>query len=269
MQRQLSEWELRRFARQIVLPEVGGVGQARLRASTVAVIGAGGLGSPLALYLAAAGVGRLVVVDHDRVDETNLHRQILFAEQDLGRPKAEAAKTRLEALGSGVEVVAVAERLDDTNATRLLACADVVADGSDNFPTRLAVQRACLELRRPLVSAAVQGMDGQLTTFLAHLGPPHPCLACLFPESPAAGALPSCAQGGVLGPAAGVMGTLQAVEVMRLLLGQEAELSGVLLLYDARRAGFTRLRFARRPDCRLCAALPRVDGPVAPLSRLD
>jgi len=260
----LSETDIERFARQIVLPEIGGAGQAKLRRARVLVIGAGGLGSPLLLYLAAAGIGHLGLVDDDRVDASNLHRQILFDTADVGRAKVEAARERLRALAPDVDIRTFPERLTAANAVRLVEGYDLVADGSDNFATRSAVHAACLAAGIPLVSAAVQGMDGQLTTFKAHLGPPHPCFACLFPEEPAAGALPSCAQGGVLGPAAGVMGALQAVEVIKELLGGFESLSGWLLLYDARRSAFERLRVRRRADCPLCGEYPgREAGAVA------
>ncbi len=252
----LSEDEIERFARQIVLPEVGGAGQARLRRARVLVIGAGGLGSPLLLYLAAAGIGGLGLVDGDRVDRSNLHRQILFATADLGRSKVAAAAARLRALAPDLDLRIEERRLTADNAAELVRHYDIVADGSDNFATRSAVHAACLAAGIPLVSAAVQGMDGQLTTYKAHLGPPHPCFACLFPEPPPADALPSCAQGGVLGPAAGVMGTLQAVEVIKELLGGFESLSGRLLLYDARRCRFDHLRVPRRIDCPLCGRYP-------------
>lgn len=255
----LTEQDIRRFARHIVLPEIGGAGQARLRAARVLVIGAGGLGSPLLTYLAAAGIGHLGLIDDDRVDASNLHRQILFAAADVGRGKVEAATDRLRQLAPDLEIRAIGTRLTAENAAALVEDYEIVADGSDNFATRQAVHAACLEAGIPLVSAAVQGMDGQLTTFKAHLGPPHPCFSCLFPDQPAADALPSCAQGGVLGPAAGVMGTLQAVEVIKELLGGFDSLSGWLLLYDARSSGFDRLRVRRRPDCPLCRHPPGRD----------
>ena len=181
----------------------------------------------------------------------------------MGRGKVEAARDRLRALAPDLDIRALPERLTPANAAGLVAGYDLVADGSDNFATRRAVHAACLTAGIPLVSAAVQGMDGQLTTFKAHLGPPHPCFHCLFPEEPAAGALPSCAQGGVLGPAAGVVGTLQAVEVIKELLGGFESLSGWLLLYDARRSAFERLRVPRRADCPLCGEDPDGEGEAA------
>lgn len=245
----LSEAEIRRFARHIVLPEVGGTGQLRLRRARVLVVGAGGLGSPLLLYLAAAGIGTLGVVEDDVVELANLQRQVLFTTGAVGRPKAEVAVERLAELDPATRLVAHPVRLDQGNAPGLIAGYDLVADGSDNLATRLAVHDAALALRKPLVSASVQGLDGQLTTYKAYLGPPHPCLRCLIGESIAADALPSCAQAGVLGPVAGVLGTLQAVEVVKELLGLGTSLSGTLLAFDAAEARLDRIRFARRPGC--------------------
>lgn len=246
----LTDAQLRRYARHIVLPEVGGIGQARLLAARVLVVGAGGLGAPLLLYLAAAGVGTLGVVDDDVVDASNLQRQVIHDMPHVGEKKTKSATERLAALDPAIRVVRHDLRLTPENAQTLIEGYDIVADGSDNFSTRAAVQDACLRLGRTLVSASVQGLDGQLTTFKAHRGPPHPCLRCLFPDEPAADALPSCAQGGVLGPAAGVMGCLQAVEVAKEILGMEEDgLSGTLLLYDALGARLDRVRVARRREC--------------------
>lgn len=260
MSRTLDEAAIRRFARQIVLPEIGGEGQRRLLAARVLVIGAGGLGSPLLLYLAAAGIGCLAFVDDDTVDASNLHRQILFDTADVGRPKVEAAADRLASLAPEVALQPIRARIDAGNARAIVRGFDLVADGSDNFATRRAVHDACHDLRIPLVSASVQGMDGQLTTFLAFRGAPHPCFHCLFPDEPDRGALPSCAQGGVLGPAAGVVGCLQAVEVVKELVGGFPSLSGRLLLYDARAAELRSLRVGRRPDCGFCGGAPRAAG---------
>src|SRR5689334_21742773 len=245
----LSDAEVVRYARQIVLPEIGGIGQERLRAAGVLVVGAGGLGSPLLLYLAAAGVGRLGIVDDDRVDLSNLHRQVLFETADEGRGKVEAALARLARLNPLVRLTGHPERLTAANADAIVSGYDLVADGSDNFATRVLVQDACHRLGRLLVSAAVQGMDGPLSTFKPPLRPPHPCLGCLFPEAPAADALPSCAQGGVLGPAAAVVAGLQAVEVVKELVGFGRSLSGSLLLYDAAEASLERLTLRRNPAC--------------------
>ena len=245
----LTEQEIRRYARHIVLPELGGTGQSRLRAGRVLVVGAGGLGSPLLLYLAAAGVGTLGVVDDDRVDVSNLHRQVLFEDAARGRAKTEAAAERLERLNPLVRVVRHELRLHPGNAADLLGGYDLVADGSDNLATRLAVHDAALALRIPLVSASVQGLDGQLTTCKAYLGSPHPCLRCLLVPGTAEDALPTCAQGGVLGPVAGVVGALQAVEVVKELAGIGESLSGTLLVYDAAGTRFERIRLRRSPGC--------------------
>ena len=243
----LSEDEIRRYARHIVLPELGGIGQLRLKRSRVLVIGAGGLGSPLLLYLAAAGVGTLGVVDDDEVDLSNLQRQVLFGSDSVGAPKVEEAATALRRLNPTVEVVRHRIRLTPENAPALIEGYELVADGSDNLATRLAVHDACRALGRTLVSASVQGFDGQLSTYKAHLGSPHPCLRCLLGEATDEGALPSCAQGGVLGAVAGVLGTLQAVEIVKELCGIGRSLSGEMLLYDAVAASFDRVRL-RRPD---------------------
>ncbi|MGE3294301.1 MAG: ThiF family adenylyltransferase [Geminicoccaceae bacterium] len=245
----LTEEEIRRYARHIVLPEMGGVGQTRLKLASVLVIGAGGLGSPLLLYLAAAGVGRIGVVDDDRVDPSNLQRQILFSTEAEGRAKAEAALETLRRLNPLVELEAHTLRLGAANAAELVAGYDLVADGSDNLATRLAVHDACRSFGRTLVSASVQGLDGQLTTYKAHLGSPHPCLRCFVDPETGEEALPSCAQAGVLGPVAGVLGTLQAVEVVKELAGIGTSLSGTILLYDAAAANFDRLRLRRRAAC--------------------
>lgn len=245
----LTEEEIRRYARHIVLPELGGLGQARLRSARVLVVGAGGLGSPLLLYLAAAGIGTLGVVDDDRVDLSNLHRQILFDGAAQGRPKVQAAAERLEGVQPDLRIVRHEVRLDAGNAASLVQGYDLVADGSDNLATRLAVHDAALALRIPLVSASVQGLDGQLTTYKAYLGSPHPCLRCLVDTETGADALPSCAQGGILGPVAGVLGTLQAVEVIKEVAGIGQSLSGTLLVYDAAATAFDRIRFRRAPGC--------------------
>ena len=246
---QLSEAEIRRYARHIVLPELGGVGQLRLARARLLVVGPGGLGSPLLLYLAAAGVGTLGVVDDDRVDVSNLQRQVLFDTAAEGQPKAAAAAAALRRLNPLVGVEVHALRLDRGNAADLVAGYDLVADGSDNLDTRLAVHDACMRQGRTLVSASVLGLDGQLSTFKGHLGGPHPCLRCLLDTGPDVDALPSCAQGGILGPVAGVMGALQAVEVVKELAGVGASLSGTVLLYDAATTTLDRVRLRRRQAC--------------------
>jgi len=242
-----------RYARHIVLPEVGGAGQAKLLSASVLVVGAGGLGSPLLLYLAAAGIGRLGVVDDDTVDLSNLHRQIVHPTDHVGLAKTTSAKRALTALNPDVDVVLHEGRLTPDNAASVVENYDLVADGSDNFATRDAVHETCFCLKKPLVSAAVQGVEGQLSTYKAHLGPPHPCYRCIFPDKPPADLIPSCAEGGVLGPVVGVMGSLQAVEVIKELLGRGDSLSGTLLLYDGLSTAFSRIGVARRPACPVCA----------------
>ncbi len=247
-----SEQQMLRYARHIVMPEVGGTGQAKLLSSSVLVIGAGGLGSPLLLYLAAAGVGRLGVVDNDTVDLSNLHRQIAHPTRNVGRTKTESAEQSVKALNPDIEMNLHEERLTAANAMSLISDYDLVADGSDNFATRTAVHQACFQAKKTLVSAAAQGVEGQLSTFKAHLGPPHPCYRCVFPEAPPDDLIPSCAEGGVLGPVVGVMGSLQAIEVVKELISQGDSLSGKLLLYDALATAFTRIDVKRRPACVLC-----------------
>ncbi|MGI9501026.1 MAG: HesA/MoeB/ThiF family protein [Geminicoccaceae bacterium] len=247
-----NDQQMLRYARHIVLPEVGGAGQAKLLDASVLVVGAGGLGSPLLLYLAAAGVGRLGIVDDDTVDLSNLHRQIAHPTDHVGLAKTTSAKRAAAALNPDIEVVLHAERLTPDNAATIIQDYDLVADGSDNFATRDTVHGTCFSLRKPLISAAVQGVEGQLSTFKAHLGPPHPCYRCVFPETPPADLIPSCAEGGVLGPVVGVMGSLQAVEVVKELLGRGESLSGTLLLYDGLSTAFRRISVDRRTSCSIC-----------------
>lgn len=247
-----NDQQMLRYARHIVLPEVGGVGQAKLLAASVLVIGAGGLGSPLLLYLAAAGIGRLGIIDDDTVDLSNLHRQIIHPTEHVGLAKTTSARHAATMLNPDIDIVLHEGRLTLENADRLVADYDLIADGSDNFATRDAVHAACFKQQKPLVSAAVQGVEGQLSTYKSYLGPPHPCYRCIFPESPPEDLIPSCAEGGVLGPVAGVMGSLQAVEVIKELLGRGDSLSGTLLLYDSLSARWNRIGVKRRADCPVC-----------------
>jgi adenylyltransferase/sulfurtransferase len=244
-----TETELDRYARQMVLPEVGGRGQERLRAATVLLVGAGGLGAPAALYLAAAGVGRLVLVDDDVVARGNLHRQVLYAEADVGRPKVEAAAARLAALNPEVVVEPRRERLTAAAGDRLVAAADLVLDGSDNFATRAAVAAAAARAARPLVSGSVQGFEGQLTLFAPFADGTAPCFRCLFPDDPPADALPSCAMGGILGPVAGQLGAMMATEALKWFLGLAPSLVGTLLLVDGLGQRVERIGVGRRGDC--------------------
>jgi adenylyltransferase/sulfurtransferase len=245
----LSAEELLRYGRHLVLPEVGLEGQQKLKAASVLVVGAGGLGSPLALYLAAAGVGRIGLVDFDRVDASNLQRQILYGTSDVGRDKLEAARERLTDLNPGVTVEIHPFALDSTNALDLVGLYDVIADGTDNFPARYLVNDACTLLGKPNVYGSIFRFEGQVSVFDARVGP---CYRCLYPEPPPPGVVPSCAEGGVLGVLPGVIGVLQGVEVLKLLLGIGEPLTGRLLVYDALAARFRELKLRRDPACALC-----------------
>ncbi|OIR09043.1 putative adenylyltransferase/sulfurtransferase MoeZ [mine drainage metagenome] len=247
-----SEDQMRRYARHIILPEIGGVGQARLLRSRVLVVGAGGLGSPLILYLAAAGVGTIGVVDDDRVDLTNLQRQILHRGEDIGQLKVDSAARQVAALNGDVRLVRHPERLTRHNAAALLAGYDVVADGSDSYATRLLVNDACRLAGKTLVSAAVLRFNGQLATFR----PGGPCYRCLYPALPGANEAPSCAQAGILGAMAGVMGSLQAVEVCKELLELGDSLAGSLLVVDLLTTSFRKVRLPQDPHCPLCGSHP-------------
>lgn len=248
----LDRQQLERYARHILLRDIGGQGQARLLAARVLVVGAGGLGSPLALYLAAAGVGCIGIVDDDRVALSNLQRQILHDTAGIGRAKTDSAMDRLAALNPDVRIVAHRERLDADNADALVAAYDLVADGSDNFATRFLLNAACHRARKTLVSAAIQQFDGQLSTFKPHAGPDLPCYRCLHPEMPPADQDAACVEAGVLGALAGVMGSLQAVEVVKEILQIGTGLAGRLLLVDALNAEFRTIRLRRNPACPEC-----------------
>jgi adenylyltransferase/sulfurtransferase len=248
----LTEAQFHRYARHLILDEVGEEGQERLLASRVLVVGAGGLGSPLLLYLAAAGVGTLGVIDHDRVDLTNLQRQIVHATERIGMAKVESAKAAIAAVNPEIRVAALCEQLTAENAERVVAGYDLVADGSDNFATRYLLTDTCFRLKKPLVAAALAPFDGQLSTFKPYLGAGHPCYRCLFREPPPPDLVPRCETAGILGAVAGVLGTLQAVEVLKELLGLGESLSGTLLMYDALRAGFHRVKIPKDPACPTC-----------------
>jgi adenylyltransferase/sulfurtransferase len=251
---ELTEPQIRRYARHIVLAEIGGVGQARLIAARVLVIGAGGLGAPLLQYLAAAGVGTLGVIDHDRVDLSNLQRQVIHRTADIGVSKVLSASRALAEINPEVEVIVHDERLVAENAERIVAGYDIVADGSDNFATRYLLNDICYRLKKILVSAAILRFDGQISTYKAWQGAGHPCLRCIFPAAPSEDAVPSCAQAGVLGALAGTLGALQATEVVKEILGIGRSLSGRLLMYDALAASFDEMAIAKRPDCPTCGA---------------
>lgn len=253
-----SQAELQRYARHIILPEIGGVGQQRLKQARVLVVGAGGLGSPLALYLAAAGVGLLGIVDDDRVDLSNLQRQVLHSTRTVGQLKTESAAVALSELNPHVRVVEHTVRLTDANAADLIGRYDIVADGSDNFSTRFLINDTCHRLGKTLVTAAILRFDGQLATFKSHLGAPHPCYRCVFPAPPPEGSVPACAEAGVLGALGGIMGSLQALEVVKEILDLGESLSGRLLLYDALRGDFRTVRVRPDPDCPTCGAAASV-----------
>ncbi len=250
----LTDAQFERYARHLILDEVGEEGQEKLMAARVLVVGAGGLGSPLLLYLAAAGIGTLGVVDDDSVDLSNLQRQIVHPTARIGRPKVESARDTLTAINPEIRVETHRLRLDAANAAALVRDYDIVADGSDNFATRYLLSDHCHAEGRTLVAGSLSPFDGQLSTFKSHLGPPHPCYRCLFREAPPPDLVPRCETAGILGAVAGVIGTLQAVEVLKELLGLGESLSGQLLMYDALRAGFHKIRLPRDPDCPTCAA---------------
>jgi molybdopterin/thiamine biosynthesis adenylyltransferase len=253
----LTDDQLERYSRHIILREVGGAGQAKLLASRVLVVGAGGLGSPLILYLAAAGVGTIGVVDFDTVSLSNLQRQIAHGTADVGRPKTLSALDAVRRLTPDVTLIAHTERLEAGNALDLISSYDVIADGSDNFATRFLIADAAHFAKRPLVSAAVTQFDGQLTTFRAYDGISS-CYRCLFPAPPPPDAVPNCSEAGILGAAAGVMGTLQALEVMKEILGIGESLSGKLVIYDALGTSFRKVKVPKDPACALCGANPSI-----------
>ena len=255
-----TEDQIRRYARHIILPEVGGTGQARLLSSKVLVIGAGGLGSPAILYLAAAGVGTIGVVDDDEVDLTNLQRQVLHTTGRVGMAKVESARAAVAEINPDVRFVTHHLRLEKDNALDLIGQYDIVADGSDNFATRFLVNDACFFTGKPLVSAAILRFDGQLATYKPRQG--GPCYRCLFPEPPPPGQIPTCSEAGVLGAIAGTMGALQATEVLKELLGVGDGMAGQLLIYDALSTTFRKVRVQPDPGCPLC-------GPAATITDLS
>ena len=253
--RELEPEEIRRYSRHLTLPEVGVEGQLRLREARVLLVGAGGLGSPLGVYLAAAGVGCIGLVDFDVVDLSNLQRQVLYSTADIGHPKLDRARRRLEEINPNVEVVQHPIRLDAENAEGILSRYDVVVDGTDNFPTRYLVNDACVLLGKPNVYGSVFRFEGQCSVFAASDGP---CYRCLYPEPPAPGSVPNCAEGGVLGVLPGVIGTLQATEAIKLILGRGVSLVGRLLLFDALEMRFRELTLRRDPACPVCGERPTI-----------
>jgi adenylyltransferase/sulfurtransferase len=251
--------QFERYRRHLNLAEIGPEGQARLRDARVAVVGAGGLGCPAALYLAAAGVGTLGLIDADHVDLSNLQRQVLYGGEDVGRPKVEVARARLEALNADVRLELHPVRLTAANALELLRSYDVVLDGSDNFPTRYLVNDACVLLGKPVVYGAILRFEGQASVFDARRGP---CYRCLFPEPPPPGSVPSCAEAGVLGVLPGLIGTLQATEVLKLVTGVGEPLLGRFVQYDALEMRFSEFRFGKDPECPVCSERPTLTALV-------
>jgi adenylyltransferase/sulfurtransferase len=250
MDLEFSEAEIQRYSRHILLKEVGGTGQARLRAARVLVIGAGGLGSPLVLYLAAAGIGTIGIVDDDRVELSNLQRQVAHTTDRIGMPKAASAARAGMDINPALRVEAHETRLSAANAPELVSRYDIVCDGTDNFATRFLISDACVLARRTLVSAAVLRFEGQLSVFKPHAG--GPCYRCLYPEPPPGGLVATCSEAGVLGAVTGVMGTLQATEVLKEILGIGESLSGRLLVWDALDTRFRTIRLKPDPACAAC-----------------
>jgi molybdopterin/thiamine biosynthesis adenylyltransferase/rhodanese-related sulfurtransferase len=256
----LGSGEVKRYARHLSLPGFGLEGQKRLKASRVLCIGAGGLGSPASLYLAAAGVGALGIIDFDLVDETNLQRQILHGSADVGRKKTDSARERLLEANSNVSIELHEVRFDSSTAVEIVKSYDLVLDGTDNFPTRYLSSDVCFFLKKPLVYGAISRFEGQCTVFAPHLG--GPCYRCLFPEPPLPGMVANCSEAGVLGVLPGIIGVLQATEAIKLLVGAGDSLLGRLLHFDALKAKFREFHLQRDPECPLCSASPKITAPI-------
>ena len=253
---QLNNDEIRRYSRHLILPEVGLAGQKRIKAASVLCIGAGGLGSPIAMYLAAAGIGRIGIVDFDTVDYSNLQRQILHTDADVGRSKAESAKETIRGINPNVEVEIHNTRISSENALDIIRPYDIVVDGTDNFPTRYLTNDACVLLKKPNVYGSIFRFDGQASVFAPHLG--GPCYRCLYPEPPPPGMVPSCAEGGVLGVLPGIVGCIQATEILKLAIGKGNLLVGRLLLFSALDMKFRELKLRRDPQCPICGDHPTI-----------
>lgn len=251
----LSPQEIARYSRHLIMPEVGMEGQQKLKAASILLIGAGGLGSPLALYLAAAGVGRIGLVDFDVVDFSNLHRQILHGTADVGRPKLLSAKEKINAINPEVKLDLYETGINSANALDIMRPYDIVIDGTDNFPTRYLVNDACVLLRKPNVYGSIFRFDGQASVFHPPQGP---CYRCLYPEPPPPGEVPSCAEGGVLGILPGLVGCIQATEAIKLILGRGRPLIGRLMLYDALEMTFQEFKVRRNPRCPMCGDNPTI-----------
>ena len=251
----LTKKEIERYSRHLIMPEVGMDGQLKLKQAKVLCIGTGGLGAPLGLYLAAAGVGRIGLVDFDRVDDSNLQRQVLFSTQDVGRPKIVAAADRLRGLNPDIQIDTFDTHFSSENALEILKDYDIVVDGTDNFPTRYLVNDASVLLKKRNVYGSIFRFEGQITIF----GDPNgPCYRCLYPEPPPPGLVPSCAEGGVLGVLPGIVGSIQAAETLKLIIGKGESLIGRLLLFDALAMRFRELKLRKNPDCPMCGAHPTI-----------
>jgi adenylyltransferase/sulfurtransferase len=253
--RDLSPKELSRYSRHLLLPEVGLEGQRRLKAARVLIVGAGGLGAPLALYLAAAGVGTLGLVDNDLVESSNLQRQVIFSDRDLKRPKVAAAADRLKGLNPDIDIRAYNATLSSRNALGIIKDYDVVADGTDNYPTRYLVGDACVLLKKPNVYASIFQFEGQATVFDSERGP---CYRCLYPSPPPPGLVPSCGEGGVMGVLPGILGSIQAAEVIKLIVGGARPLIGRLFLFDAWLMRAMEAKLDKDPDCPVCGRNPSI-----------
>jgi adenylyltransferase/sulfurtransferase len=252
---EFTEEQLKRYSRHIILPEVGGKGQKKISGAKVLIVGAGGLGCPVGYYLAAAGVGTLALVDYDSVELSNLQRQIAHSTRTIGMNKAESAKKTFEVLNPDVNVIPVKEKITSRNILDLFRDYDVIVDGTDNFPTRYLINDACVMLKKPLVSGAILRFEGQVTTILPGDGP---CYRCLFEEPPPPGLVPSCQEAGVLGVLPGVVGGLQATEVLNLILGKGNPLRGELLIYYALESNFRKVKIPKNSDCAICGKNPRI-----------
>ena len=253
---ELNNDEIRRYSRHLILPEVGLGGQKKIKGASVLCIGAGGLGSPIAMYLAAAGIGKIGIVDFDTVDYSNLQRQILHTDADVGHPKAESAKVTIHGINPHCKVVLHNTRITSENALELIRPYDIVVDGTDNFPTRYLTNDACVLLKKPNVYGSIFRFEGQASVFAPHLS--GPCYRCLYPEPPPPGMVPSCAEGGVLGVLPGIIGCIQATEILKLAIGKGSSLVGRLLLFNALDMKFRELKLRRDPECPVCGEHPTI-----------
>src|SRR5437773_9223948 len=253
---QLSNEEIRRYSRHLILPEVGLPGQKKICSTSVLCIGAGGLGSPIAMYLAAAGVGKLGILDFDAVDFSNLQRQLLHGTEDVGSPKTESARQTINRLNPNVQVVVHNTRMTSENALEIIRPYDIVVDGTDNFPTRYLTNDACVLLKKPNVYGSIFRFEGQASVFAPHLG--GPCYRCLYPEPPPPGMVPSCAEGGVLGVLPGIIGCIQTTEILKLAIGKGTSLVGRLVLFNALDMKFRELKLRKDPQCPICGDQPTI-----------